>query len=59
MSEEIPEDRRAPEGHVWQCMACGKVAEDSYGIIGNHSYGWDESCALNCAPVHADSVRLP
>ena len=48
---EMPEHRRAPEGHIWQCRACGKQAEDSYGIVGSHSRGWDESCALNAVAV--------
>lgn len=48
---EIPEDRRSPEGMIWQCGACGKKSEDRYGLLGWHSYGWDESCMLNCSPV--------
>lgn len=48
---QIPESRQAPAGHIWQCHACGKTAEDLYGIIGEHSYGWDESCVLNAAPA--------
>lgn len=58
-ANEIPPNRRAPDGHVWQCMACGKVAEDKYGLIGRHSGGWDESCMLNCAPVKAYAALLP
>jgi len=53
MGEEIPEKRRAPEGMIWQCRACGKQAEDQYGIIGWRSRGWDESCALNAVAVPA------
>jgi hypothetical protein len=48
---EIPENRRAPDGMIWECRACAKKAEDRYGIIGWHSYGYDESCALNAVPV--------
>lgn len=44
---EIPEARRAPEGQVWECQMCGKRAEDKYGLIGEHSSGYDESCMLN------------
>lgn len=47
----IPEHRRAPEDMIWQCRACGKMAVDQYGIIGWHSQGWDESCALNSVTV--------
>lgn len=48
---EIPEHRRAPVGHIWKCMACGKTAEDQYGYFGKNSAGWDESCVLNCVAV--------
>ena len=48
---EIPEKRRAPEGMIWRCAACGKEAEDLYGMIGARSRGWDESCMLNAVPV--------
>lgn len=47
----LPSHRRPPEGMIWQCGACGKRAEDSYGFVGWHSGGWDESCMLNCHPV--------
>mgnify|MGYP006894118267 CR=1 FL=1 len=47
----IPKDRRAPDGHIWQCRACGKQAEDRYGMTGWHSHGWDESCVLNAVAV--------
>ena len=43
--------RMAPEGTIWLCTACGKTAEDTYGIEGKHSHGWDESCMLNCELV--------
>ena len=43
------QERIAPPGQIWVCHACGKTSEDSYGIEGKHSYGWDESCSLNCA----------
>jgi hypothetical protein len=48
----IPDDRRAPDGMIWECAACGKQSVDRYGMIGWHTYGWDESCMLNAAPVH-------
>jgi hypothetical protein len=47
----IPEKRRAPDGMLWRCAACGKEAEDLYGMIGARSPGWDESCMLNAVPV--------
>jgi hypothetical protein len=40
-------DRIAPPGSLWVCLACGKWAEDKYGMQGDHSRGWDESCMLN------------
>lgn len=49
--EQVPEDRRAPEGKIWQCHACGKKAVDKYGIIGYRSQGWDESCMLNSSLI--------
>lgn len=47
---EIPEDRRAPDGCTWFCTACGKWAEDRYGMVGQRSKGWDVSCMINAAP---------
>lgn len=48
----MSEERMAPEGSVWVCAACGKTARDRYGIVGEHSHGWDESCALNAVLRH-------
>lgn len=39
--------RFAPKGAIWVCAACGKTARDKYGMEGEHSPGWDESCMLN------------
>jgi hypothetical protein len=43
----------APEGYVFVCRACGKTSRSRYGfdVAGRSacSYGWDESCMLNCA----------
>lgn len=50
-SAKIPVERCAPEGMIWRCAACGKEAEDLYGMIGSRSRGWDESCMLNAVPV--------
>jgi hypothetical protein len=36
------------------CAACGKTAKDRYGIEGEHSFGWDESCALNAVLCHEE-----
>lgn len=45
-------ERIAPAGQIWVCAACGKTSRDEYGIEGEHSYGWDESCALNAVLCH-------
>ena len=47
-------DRIAPAGAIWVCAACGKTAKDRYGLEGKHSFGWDESCALNAVLCHED-----
>lgn len=55
---DMPE-RYAPPGFIWQCKACGKTSEhDSYGIEGNHSHGWDESCTLNSVLIPAPQKGL-
>jgi|KBSMisStaDraftv2_1062788.scaffolds.fasta_scaffold27979_8 hypothetical protein len=46
MTPEQREKRMAPADGIWVCAACGKTAEDRYGIEGVHSPGWDESCML-------------
>lgn len=52
-------ERYAPEGKIWQCAACGKLAEDNYGLEGWHSYGWDESCMLNSHLVDRNQTMAP
>lgn len=42
-------ERMAPEGFLWVCLACGKTATDRYGIEGENSPWWDESCMMNSA----------
>lgn len=42
MSNEV-----AKEGFLFVCHACGKTSKDMYGELAI-SYGWDESCMLNC-----------
>lgn len=43
----MSDERFAPEGKIWVCHACGKTSKDQYGMEGEHSRGWDESCMLN------------
>ena len=45
-------ERFAGDGEIWVCAACGKTAKDQYGIEGEHSYGWDESCTINSVLCH-------
>ena len=42
------DERIAPEGSRWVCLACGKTERDLYGTKG----GWDESCVLNARLFH-------
>jgi hypothetical protein len=45
-------NKRAPDGHVYVCGACGKVSRWRYGFDlaekNDSSPGWDESCSMNC-----------
>lgn len=55
MSEESG-NKRAPEGSVYVCGACGKVSRWRYGFDSANgkndaSSGWDESCAMNSGLV--------
>lgn len=50
-------DRMAPPGTIWVCGACGKTAEDRYGIEGEKSRGWDESCMMNAVLCMKDSLE--
>jgi hypothetical protein len=60
-------NEQAPTGKIFQCLACGKVSRYRYGFNpeGRHndaqglpyaSYGWDESCMMNCALVDATEI---
>lgn len=37
-------NKLAPEGYVYVCRACGKVANNLYG---DGTRGWDVSCTMN------------
>ena len=56
-------NKRAPEGHVYVCGACGKVSRWSYGFdLANKndaSPGWDVSCVLNCGLVAEANITAP
>ena len=44
--------RKAPEGTIYVCGACGKTAQDCYGDPGT---SWDESCSLNAVLCYSAS----
>lgn len=50
------QERYAPSGMIFVCGACGKVAEDRYGIVGFRSRGWDVSCMMNCDLYDRESL---
>ena len=50
----MSEDRMAPKGKIWFCPHCKREAEDRYGLRGQKSHGWDESCMLNAILVDAE-----
>lgn len=44
-------DKRAPDGYIYLCGACGKTSPTQSGwekdvFVGQR--GWDASCMLNC-----------
>lgn len=43
-------DQIAPDGAIWVCQACGKVAVNKYGFT-------DVSCVLNAVLCAADTLR--
>lgn len=49
-------DRIAPDDGIWVCGACGKTAVDRYGIEGDHSPMWDESCMLNAVLCKREGI---
>jgi hypothetical protein len=62
MSEETG-NKRAPDGHVYVCGACGKVSRWRYGFDDNGrndaTPGWDESCMMDGVLVAVDSIVDP
>ena len=60
-------NKKAPAGKIYQCACCGKTSVWRYGFDDNNSnrdengkyyssYGWDESCVMNCALVDKEVV---
>lgn len=52
----MSKERMEPPGAIWVCGACGKSSQDRYGIEGEKSAGWDESCMMNA--VLCDEATL-
>lgn len=49
--------RIAPIDAIWVCSACGKTHTDRYGIDGEGSHGWDESCMLNAVLCKRGNIK--
>lgn len=49
------ENKRAPEGQMWLCTACGRKSKDRYGDEALER-GWDESCMLNAVLVYDQPI---
>ena len=51
-----------PDGYIFVCRACGKTSWSHYGFDADGrnvcSYGWDESCMMNCALYKTDQVLI-
>ncbi|MGD9729200.1 MAG: hypothetical protein AB7L09_03285 [Nitrospira sp.] len=47
-----PDD--APDGQIFVCAACGKLAKSIYGDDKHGLGGWDESCMLNAVLCYED-----
>jgi hypothetical protein len=62
-SETEVGNKKAPEGHVYVCGACGKVSRWRYGFDDKNrndaTPGWDESCAMNCSLVREVDILDP
>jgi len=59
MSDKDLPERMAPEGYVWVCLMCGKIARgDRYGFDGKADEWWDESCILNCQLFKKSNLEL-
>lgn len=50
MNAEEAQERLAPTGYVWLCGACGKTAEDRYGI------DWDEACMMHAELISCEEL---
>jgi hypothetical protein len=46
----------SPEGTVWWCTHCGRIAADQQGRMA--ALGWTRECTQNAVLVHEDSIKL-
>ncbi len=46
----------SPEGTVWWCTHCGRIAADKQGRMA--ALGWTKECTLNAVLVREDSMKL-
>lgn len=46
----------SPEGTVWWCTHCGRIAADKQGRLA--ALGWTHECTQNAVLVHEDSMKL-
>ncbi len=46
----------SPEGTVWWCTHCGRIAADQQGRMA--ALGWTKECTQNAVLVHEESMKL-
>ena len=46
----------SPEGTVWWCTHCGRIAADKQGRMA--ALGWSQECTQNAVLVREDSMKL-
>ena len=46
----------SPEGTVWWCTHCGRIAADKQGMMA--ALGWTRECSQNAVLVREDSIKL-
>lgn len=46
----------SPEGTVWWCTHCGRIAADKQGSMA--ALGWTNECIQNAVLVHENSMKL-
>lgn len=45
----------SPEGTVWWCPHCGRIAADKQGHMA--ALGWSKECTQNAVLVHENSMK--